>query len=140
MEQNKHFKGMKAYIWSETFAIIKAKNIYRKAFANIADKNEVTVIAELSSVDAEDIIEADNGWKIITFDAVLPFTLVGFLAKVSTALAAAGISIFAISAYSRDHILVKADKIDLAVQKLEHLGFIFDAKPALKPASEENFC
>lgn len=141
MEQSKPFKNYRAYIWHETFAVIKSKNIYRKAFANIADKNEITVIAELSSVNAEDIIEAEDGWKIITFDTVLPFTMVGFLAKVSTALANAGISIFAVSAFSRDHILIKTIKVEDAVERLENLGFVFEDKSVLTPSSAgQNFC
>ena len=128
MGHNKPFANINAYIWEETVAIIKARNIYRKAFANISDKNETTVIVELSKMEPDDIIEADDGWKIITFDIVLAFTVVGFLAKISAALADSGISIFAISAYSRDHILVKEENLNKAVKKLETLGFVFNEK------------
>jgi hypothetical protein len=44
------------------------------------------------------------------------------LAAVSTALAEAGVSIFALSAYSTDHVLVKEDDVDAATQTLEELG------------------
>jgi hypothetical protein len=53
---------------------------------------------------------------------VLPFGLVGFLATVSKALADEGISIYVISAYSTDHILIKEKDILKAKKKLKKLG------------------
>lgn len=128
MEKIDQFTNLKAYIWKESFSIIKAKNVYPNAFANIIDKSEITIIGEHSTVNDEDIIEIDEGWKIITFDAVLPFGLVGFLSKISAALAAAHISIFAISAFSTDHILVKNFNIEKAKDSLEKMGFLFTEK------------
>ncbi|MCK4310334.1 MAG: ACT domain-containing protein, partial [Methanomicrobia archaeon] len=58
----------------------------------------------------------------------LPFELVGFLAKISKVLADEKISIFAISAYSTDHILVKEKDLAKAIKKLENLGFIIEEK------------
>ena len=53
----------------------------------------------------------------------MPFELVGFIASVSKVLAERNISIFSISAFSTDHILVKDDLIDEAVNALESIGF-----------------
>ena len=53
---------------------------------------------------------------------VLPFGLVGFMAKVSQAFADEKISIFAISAYSTDHVLVKEKDLNKAIKKLKNLG------------------
>ena len=100
MDLENYFKNGKVYIWKETFAIIKSKKPYLNAFANIIDKNETTVIIEQSKYSDEDIIEIEKDWKILTFDMILPFGLVGFIAKVSQVLADEKIPIFAISAYS----------------------------------------
>jgi len=51
---------------------------------------------------------------------------VGFLARVSGALAEEGISIFVISSYSTDHILVKEKDVLKAIRKLEELGCIVE--------------
>jgi hypothetical protein len=118
----------KIYIWKETFAIIKAKKPYPNAFANIIDKNEITVIIDQSKCNNEDVIEIEKDWKILTFDMVLPFGLVGFLAKVSKVLADEKIPIFAISAYSTDHILVKEKNLIRAEEKLKELGCIVEEK------------
>ena len=117
-----YFKDGTAYVWKETFAVIKSKETYPGAFANIRDKNEITVILEESQYRREDALEVEPGWKIITFDMVLPFGLIGFLARVSGELAEAGISLFAVSAYSTDHVLVKAKDLPKAVSRLRELG------------------
>ncbi len=118
----------KFYVWKETFAIVKARNILSKAFAIIQDKNEITLVVEESKLDNENVIAAQRGWKIITFDGVLPFGLVGFISKISSALAEGGISVFVISSYSTDHILVKEQYLDKATEKLEKLGCQIEKK------------
>jgi hypothetical protein len=123
-----YFKNVKVYVWKETFAIIKAKKPYPNAFTNIIDKNEITVIIDQSKYNNEDVIEIEKDWKILTFDMVLPFGLVGFLTKVSKVLADEKIPIFAISAYSTDHILVKEKDIARAEEKLKELGCIFEER------------
>ena len=72
--------------------------------------------------DPERTIDVEPGWKVLTFEAVLPFDLVGFLASVATALADADVSIFALSAFSTDHVLVKAADVDRALVTLDDLG------------------
>ena len=126
MEQKNYFKNGKVYVWKEIFAIIKSKKPYPNAFANIIDKNETTVIIEQSKYNDEDIIEIEKDWKILTFDMILPFGLVGFLAKVSKVLADEKMPIFAISAYSTDHILVREEDLVRAKEKLKNLGYIIE--------------
>jgi len=128
MDLKNYFKNGKVYVWKETFAIIKSKKVYSNAFANIIDKNETTVIIEQSKYNNEDIIEIEKDLKILTFDMVLPFGLVGFLAKVSKVLADEKIPIFAISAYSTDHILVKEKDLARAEEKLKELGCVVEEK------------
>jgi hypothetical protein len=128
MHLENYFKNGKVYVWKETFTIIKAKKPYLNAFANIIDKNETTVIIEQSKYNNEDVIEIEKDWKILTFDMVLPFGLVGFLAKVSKMLADENISIFVVFAYSTDHILVKEKDLARAEEKLKELGCIFEER------------
>ena len=128
MDLENYFKNGKVYVWEEIFAIIKSKKPYPNAFANIIDKNETTVIIEQSKYNDEDIIEIEKGWKILTFDMILPFGLVGFLAKISKVLADEKIPIFAISAYSTDHILVKEKDLTRAEEKFKKLGCVVGEK------------
>ena len=123
-ELEDYFKNRKVYVWAESFAIVKAKKPLPGAFAVIQDKKEITVIIDESKIKNDDVIKMEKGWKILTFDMILPFELVGFLAKVSKVLAEANISIFVVSAYSTDHILVKEKNLPKTIQKLEGSGCI----------------
>ena len=78
-------KNCKFYIWKENFAIVKAKRTCLGAFANIIDKNEITLVIEQRKVKEKEVIEIEKNWKILTFDMVLPFGLVGFTIPCSKA-------------------------------------------------------
>ncbi|MFC1558517.1 ACT domain-containing protein [candidate division KSB1 bacterium] len=128
MKPEDYIKNGKVFIWKESFAVIKSKRIYPEAFANITDKNETTVIIDQTKYNEEDVIEVEKDWRILTFDMILPFGLIGFLAEISKALADEGISIIAASAFSTDHILVKEKNLQKAKRKLESLGCIIEDK------------
>jgi uncharacterized protein len=108
-------------LWDETFAVVKSKREYPGAFANIKDKKELTVIIEQDKIKKEDIIQIEKDWRLITFDMVLEFNLVGFIAKISNALAKEGISIFVVSSYSTDHLMVKEKDLEKTLEVLENL-------------------
>ena len=118
----------KFYVWKENFAIVKSKKPLHNAFAVVQDKNEITLIIEESMIENDSAVEINRGWKIVTFDCALPFGLVGFISKISSALAEEGISIFVISAYSTDHILVKTKDLNRTVSNLETIGYQIEMK------------
>ena len=118
----------KIYVWRGTYAMVRAERPCRGAIAVIRDRKETTCLVEEPVTGGRCLLAVDTGWKIITFDMVLPFSLVGFLAKVSAALAGAEIGICALSAYSTDHILVKARDLEKALGTMEKLGFAVDRK------------
>jgi hypothetical protein len=60
-------------------------------------------------------------YRLLTFDIVLDLSIVGFLSVVSAVLAEEGVSIFALSTYLRDHILVKKEDSRRAVAALRKL-------------------
>ncbi len=68
----------------------------------------------------------EGPYRLLTFDIVLDLSIVGFLSVVSTALAEAGVSIYAISTYLKDHILVKKRDSARAVAVLN--GLVSDAR------------
>lgn len=91
-------------------------------FMIFRDKFEVTLL--LDEIDYGTIRHAirdakvQGGFRLLTFDVVMDFTVVGFMAEVSRILAAAGISIVAVSAFSRDHILVSQGDLANALKAL----------------------
>jgi hypothetical protein len=91
-------------------------------FMIFSDKFEVTLL--LDEMDFGTIRHAirearrEGNFRLLTFDIELDFTVVGFLAEVTRILAGAGISIVALSAFSRDHLLIKQDDLALALKIL----------------------
>jgi len=64
-----------------------------------------------------------GNFRLLTFDIELDFTIVGFLAEVARILADAEISIVALSAFSRDHLLIKQEDLAKALKVLgEYVG------------------
>ncbi|WP_416840170.1 ACT domain-containing protein [Haloferax sp. DFSO52] len=122
MDSTDFLDGGTVTVSEATYTVYKTERPESSAFATIRDETETTVIAETGTIDDSNVIEAERGWKRLTFEMVLPFELVGFLAAVATALADEDISIFAISAYSTDHVLVKDADVEAATTRLEELG------------------
>ena len=88
------------------------------------DEGEYDIIVNEDEIEPSTIIAEEKNWRLLTFDTVLPFELVGFLAVVAQALAREDISIVSISSYSTDHILVKEKNLKKAIATLETLGCI----------------
>jgi hypothetical protein len=94
--------------------------------ALIADKDEVTLVipAELVEDFANRLREkriGETDYRLITFDVELEPTLIGFMARIASALADAGVSILPFAAFSRDHLLVPADKFETSWNTLKKL-------------------
>ncbi|EJN59048.1 ACT domain-containing protein [Halogranum rubrum] len=109
---------------AEAYAVVTtdSETEVSDAFATIHDRNETTHVVREEQLDAIETRKEKRGWALLTFDAVLPFELIGFLAVVATALAERDVSVFALSAYSTDHVLVQRDDLAEALDALEELG------------------
>jgi hypothetical protein len=66
----------------------------------------------------------EPGWRTLKVEGPLDFSLVGILACLAASLASAGISIFAISTYDTDYLLVKAERIREAMHVLSEAGHL----------------
>lgn len=62
-------------------------------------------------------------WRILKVAGILDFALTGILSGIAAPLAQAGISIFAISTYNTDYVLVKAGRLHEAVRVLLDCGY-----------------
>ncbi|OIQ45316.1 MAG: amino acid-binding protein [Gammaproteobacteria bacterium MedPE] len=80
-------------------------------------EDELSVVVpsslELKSLDKE------SGWRCLEVMGPLNFSLTGILSGIAGALAEASISIFAISTFDTDYILVKKDSFAQAIAVLE---------------------
>jgi len=81
---------------------------------------------ELSIVCREDVVplevRQERNWCALKVEGPLDFGLTGILASIAGPLAKVGISIFALSTYHTDYVLVKEDKLDAATKALEGAG------------------
>ena len=69
--------------------------------------------------------KSETGWACIKVKGPLEFELTGILAGLSGTLANAGISIFAISTFETDYLLVKSADINKACKTLKDHGYAF---------------
>lgn len=69
------------------------------------------------------VIQRDDGWKGFRIQGILDFSLVGILSKISEILAMNSISIFAISTYNTDYILIKKENYQRALEVLKQAGY-----------------
>ncbi len=67
----------------------------------------------------------ETGWSCLKVMGPLDFSLTGILANIAAVLANKKISIFAISTYDTDYILIKSKKLSLARKALKSCGHTF---------------
>lgn len=69
------------------------------------------------------VIQREDGWRAFRIQGVLDFSLIGILAEIAAVLADHGISIFAVSTYNTDYVLVKKERYRKALEVLEDAGY-----------------
>jgi uncharacterized protein len=83
--------------------------------------------AEVSIVCPERIVPAGvaayQGWRVLAVQGPLNPNLIGVLAGLTGTLAAAGVSVFAISTYDTDYLLVREGEAQQAVRALRRADY-----------------
>ena len=83
---------------------------------------------ELSLVLPEAMAPEDaqvaGGWRAMRVAGVLDFALTGILAGLTQPLAAAGVSVFAVSTYDTDYLLTPATTLATALEALQAAGYV----------------
>lgn len=93
----------------------------------------VTRTAEELSVVCPDTlaperVTKDSGWKVLMIEGPLDLSLTGVLASLAAPLARAEISIFAISTYDTDYLMVKNQQAAEAIQVLRAEGYCVEGE------------
>jgi hypothetical protein len=83
--------------------------------------SELSIVCESSLVPGN--VKSETGWRILKVEGTLDFGLTGILASIINPLALARISIFAVSTFDTDYVLVKQDLLALACDALRANGF-----------------
>lgn len=71
----------------------------------------------------ENTLKREDGWSLLRVVGPLDFSLIGILARIAAVLAEAGISIFAISTFDTDYLMVKQDTLQTAEKALRAHGY-----------------
>jgi hypothetical protein len=83
---------------------------------------------ELSLVCGQDAVPAsvrcERGWRCLRVAGTIPFSAVGVLVKLIAPLADAGISVFALSTFDTDYLLVKEQDLEAAIDALRRQGHV----------------
>ena len=121
---------MKLRLLTPTFAVARLEGdelppwfSFAAPFACAARRDD-----ELSLVCLEDAVPgavvAERGWRALEVEGPLDFSLTGVLSALAAPLAEDEISIFALSTYDTDVLLVRATRLDDAVASLEAEGHV----------------
>ena len=86
---------------------------------------ELSIICAQESAPGD--IRQERNWRCFMVEGPLDFSLTGVLAALLTPLAEAGVSIFALSTFDTDYLLVRAAQLDLAVETLTAAGHLVAA-------------
>lgn len=96
-----------------------------KHFMVTRDSEEITVVTKEENSGELAVIEQNKDvYALIALNVSVPFYSVGFLAAVSEAVAKEGMNILIVSTFSKDYIMVRYDKLDVARSVLTGLGFM----------------
>lgn len=129
-------KGSKIEVAPETFYLVSLQESdWRKLLENpelsprmtapfmiFRDKREITMLLDETDFTTIKVAirdaKTEGNFRLLTFDVELDFAVVGFMAEITRILAEAEISVLAISAFSRDHLLIKQADLSRALKAL----------------------
>jgi len=82
---------------------------------------ELSIVCSQESIS--DDVKCEKDWRMLKVEGPLDFSLIGILSSISTVLAHSKISIFVISTFNTDYILVKNKDFDNAISALSYEGY-----------------
>jgi hypothetical protein len=84
-------------------------------------EEELSIVTRDSAVPHD--VHAERGWRCLALAGPIPFDVTGVAASLTMPLAAASISLFLVSTYDTDYLLVKDAVLEQAVDVLKLNGF-----------------
>jgi len=88
--------------------------------AVVSTPHETSIVCDEAVVPSD--VQCQPGWTALMVAGPLDFSLTGVLAAIAGPLAEARVSIFAVSTFDTDYVLVPADRIADAVHALRKAG------------------
>jgi hypothetical protein len=95
--------------------------VHQGAFVSVTrTPTEVSTVCAADAVPAGTVCEGP--WRLIAVRGPLDFALTGVLASLASPLAAAAVSMFAISTYDTDYVMVRSRDLERAADALKKAG------------------
>lgn len=117
--------GIYSVIQIEDISKIDFEKLNGSFYSLCVTDDEISLLLNQKlSDEIENKIKEEKGFKCLKIDGVLDFGEIGIIAKITAVLAKAEISVFVISTYNTDYVLVKEDKIAHAVDVLKENNII----------------
>ena len=121
-------------VLDETYAVVRLPRqsdipnwAYGGSFLSITKTDdELSVVCNMELVPQNQVSELD--WRIIKVVGPVDVSLTGILAGITQPLTGHEISIFAVSTYDTDYILVKNEQLEKAIEILKNEGYRFISK------------
>ncbi len=108
------------------WAITPCEAVQCNLLALVRTADELSIVCNVLSLPADIADEAhprvDRGWRALKVQGPLDFSLVGVLATLTAPLAQARVTVFAISTYDTDYILIKETNLYTAMMALRQAG------------------
>jgi uncharacterized protein len=82
--------------------------------------DELSIVTELSRVPAG--VKSHSGWRVLKVHGPFVLSEIGVLAALAAPLAEAKISLFAVSTFETDYLLVASETLAAAIAALERAG------------------
>jgi hypothetical protein len=90
-------------------------------FAVIRTSDELTVVCRETNIPGN--VKFESGWRVLKVQGPLEFSQVGVISKLATTLADVDASIFILSTYDTDYILIKDSNLKQAIRALQQVGY-----------------
>ena len=83
--------------------------------------NELSIVCETDQSPSDAVVDGD--WRIVFIAAQMELDMVGVLASVLEPLRDAGISVFALSTFDTDYVLIREANVAKALSALRSVGY-----------------
>ena len=122
---------MNLIVLKKKYSIYKFKHdcvlpgwIYLSDFYSITKTNDELSVIAIQADSISEKIMCSKDWRILKVAGPLDFSLIGIIADIPIILKEKKISIFTISTYDTDYILVKQNKLNIGIKALRDKKYI----------------
>ena len=109
------------------FSVCKVKDYslvnFNAEYSFIGKTDEENSLVCITGDVPPNVIQRDDGWNGFRIQGILAFALIGILSGIAELLAKNSISIFAISTYNTDYVLIKQENYQKALDILGYSGY-----------------